>query len=84
MIYFFWLAPKNRGDKEGYYIIFDIVTSIMLLPHLFGYYAWYIMLSAYKTMKEENQTNYQLCNIEMTVDPESSQCMACGSNIETD
>ena len=64
MIYFFWLAPKNRGHHDGHYIVFDIVTSIMLLPHLFGYYAWYIMLSAYKTMKGENQTNSQPSNIQ--------------------
>ena len=64
MIYFFWLAPKNRGHYDGFYISFDIVTSIMLLLHLFGYYAWYIILSAYKTMKEENQTNSQSSNIQ--------------------
>ena len=84
VIYFFWLAPKKRGHHDGIYYGIDAIAIFMLLPHIFGYYVCFIIFSAYKKMKEENQTNYQSsCDIEMIVDPTSSQCGACGSNLST-
>ena len=82
--YFVWLAPKKRGCCDGIFILIDAIATVLLLPHIFGYYVCFIMFSAYKKMKEENQTNYQSsCDIEMIVDPTSSQCGACGSNLST-
>jgi len=84
VIYFVWLAPKKRGCCDGIFYLIDDNATVLLLPHIFGYCVCFIIFSAYKKMKEENQTNYQSsCDIEMIVDATSSQYGACGSNMST-